>query len=241
MSVSANTTVSISPASTPCPQCFELHGPTFPLTIGSTRLCDCTAMKVYEPSLIGQGPIRLLVRAERADCDGSSASWARRRRPPAPISGGITNRNYRLRLGGRDCVLRLPGRDTSCSASTALRSGSRPNGRRASGSVPSCCMQTRDCAVTAFVPGDRVEPGDLRADPGPVARALRAFHDSGLELPVRFWIPDLLSDYAQTVRERAGAAARRVRGAPGRWSSGSPQCCRSTIRCRATTICWPAT
>src|SRR5215213_4804967 len=31
---------------------------------------------------------------------------------PAPLDGGITNRNFRLRLGGRDVVVRLPGKDT---------------------------------------------------------------------------------------------------------------------------------
>src|SRR5438309_526872 len=31
---------------------------------------------------------------------------------PVPLDGGITNRNFRVRFGGRDCVLRLPGRDT---------------------------------------------------------------------------------------------------------------------------------
>ena len=32
---------------------------------------------------------------------------------PVPLDGGITNRNYRVRFGERDCVLRLPGRDTA--------------------------------------------------------------------------------------------------------------------------------
>ena len=32
--------------------------------------------------------------------------------PPQPLDGGITNRNYRLRWGGGDVVLRLPGKDT---------------------------------------------------------------------------------------------------------------------------------
>ena len=68
-------------------------------------------MKVYEPSLIAPDPsdrlsdLSELVRrleGELGPADG----------PPVALSGGITNRNYRLRLGGRDCVLRLPGQDT---------------------------------------------------------------------------------------------------------------------------------
>ena len=35
---------------------------------------------------------------------------------PVPLDGGITNRNYRVRFGERDCVLRLPGRDTDLDA-----------------------------------------------------------------------------------------------------------------------------
>src|SRR5918911_4049621 len=31
---------------------------------------------------------------------------------PEPLEGGITNRNYRVQLGARDYVVRLPGKDT---------------------------------------------------------------------------------------------------------------------------------
>src|SRR6185436_9964583 len=32
---------------------------------------------------------------------------------PAPLEGGITNRNYRARFAGRDYVIRVPGKDTN--------------------------------------------------------------------------------------------------------------------------------
>src|SRR5438270_9089285 len=32
---------------------------------------------------------------------------------PQPLEGGITNRNFRVMLGGEDYVVRLPGRDTA--------------------------------------------------------------------------------------------------------------------------------
>ncbi len=123
---------------------------------------------------------------------------------PVPLSGGITNRNYRLRLGEHDCVLRLPGRNTELLGID--RAAERLAAERAAslGIGPELLYADPDCAVTAFVAGTRVEPDELRADPAPVARALRAFHDSRLELPVRFWTPDLLRVYAQTVRERVG-------------------------------------
>jgi thiamine kinase-like enzyme len=125
--------------------------------------------------------------------------------PPVPLSGGITNRNYRLSLGGRDCVLRLPGRDTELLGID--RAGERLAAKRAAslGIGPQALHADDDCLVTAFVPGLPVDPERLRADPTGVARALRRFHDSGLELPSRFWVPDLLRVYATLVSGRGGA------------------------------------
>ena len=31
---------------------------------------------------------------------------------PVPLTGGITNRNYKVRFAGSDVVVRLPGNDT---------------------------------------------------------------------------------------------------------------------------------
>ncbi len=124
--------------------------------------------------------------------------------PPEPLSGGITNRNYRLRLGGRDCVLRLPGQDTDLLGID--RASERLAAERAAslGIGPELLHADGDCVVTAFVPGTAVDEEGLRSDPSQVAHALRLFHDSGLELPARFWIPDLLRGYAGTVSERGG-------------------------------------
>src|SRR5277367_3572711 len=93
--------------------------------------------------------------------------------PPTPLSGGITNRNYRLRFGGRDCVLRLPGEDTELLGID--RVSERLAAERAAilGIGPELLYADSDCVVTAFVPGTPVDPAQLRADPGPLARALR--------------------------------------------------------------------
>lgn len=124
--------------------------------------------------------------------------------PPVPLSGGITNRNYRLTLGGRDCVLRLPGQDTELLGID--RAGERLAAERAAslGIGPEALHADADCLVTAFIPGSPVEPERLRADPAGVARALRSFHDSGLQLPCRFWVPELLRVYAVLVADRGG-------------------------------------
>jgi thiamine kinase-like enzyme len=122
--------------------------------------------------------------------------------PAVPLSGGITNRNYCMRLGGRECVLRLPGQDTEL---LGIDRGSEQLAARQAASLgigPELLYADDDCAVTAFVPGTAADPERLRADPGSVARSLRAFHDSGLTLPVRFWIPELLRVYAGLAAER---------------------------------------
>jgi thiamine kinase-like enzyme len=122
--------------------------------------------------------------------------------PPDPLSGGITNRNYRLTLGDQDCVLRLPGQDTQLLGID--RVSERLAAQRAAdlGIGPQLLYADEDCIVTAFVAGRPVDPDQLRGDPTEVARALRGFHDSGLELPTRFWVPDLLRAYASLVTAR---------------------------------------
>lgn len=141
-------------------------------------------MKVYEPRLIRQ---RL------AAGEG------------IPLSGGITNRNYRMRLAGADCVVRLPGQDTELLGID--RSAERLAAQQAAslGIGPAVRYAGDECFVTEFVDGTEVDPERLRSDPGPVARALRSFHDSGLMLPTRFWVPDLLRAYAALVAARGGS------------------------------------
>lgn len=123
---------------------------------------------------------------------------------PEPLEGGITNRNFRVRFGARDCVLRLPGRDTKLLGID--RAAERLAAERAAalGIGPPLLAADEECMVTAWLPGAPISGDRLRADPSSAARALRAFHESGLELPVRFWIPDLLEDYARIIAARGG-------------------------------------
>jgi thiamine kinase-like enzyme len=124
--------------------------------------------------------------------------------PPVPLDGGITNRNYRVRFGDRDYVVRLPGKDTG------LLGISRDAERIANEAAaelaiaPEVAAAGEDFLVTRFLICRPVDSIALRADPSPVAAALRAFHDSGTELPTRFWVPQLLEDYAEIVLARGG-------------------------------------
>jgi thiamine kinase-like enzyme len=123
---------------------------------------------------------------------------------PVPLDGGITNRNFRVRFGARDCVLRLPGRDTELLGIDRRAERMATERAAALGIAPPLIAADDECMVTEWLPGAPIDGDRLRADPSSAAQALRAFHDSGLELPVRFWIPDLLTDYASLIAQRGG-------------------------------------
>jgi thiamine kinase-like enzyme len=133
--------------------------------------------------------------------------------PPIPLDGGITNRNFRVRFAPPvgDGVLRLPGRDTGLLGID--RRAELAAGQLAArlGIAPKVLFGDERCLVTEYLPGAELDGDRLRAAPQGVVRALRAFHDSGLELPVRFWIPDLLVDYAALLSQRGVAVDDRYR------------------------------
>jgi thiamine kinase-like enzyme len=95
---------------------------------------------------------------------------------PVPLLGGITNRNYRLRWAGRDCVLRLPGKDT---ALLGIDRVAERDATAAAAVAPKVVAFSEEigCLVTEFVAGRPVAAEELR---GPlleeVAGALRAIH-----------------------------------------------------------------
>jgi thiamine kinase-like enzyme len=125
---------------------------------------------------------------------------------PAPLQGGITNRNYRVRLGDADYMVRLPGKDTGL---LGISRDAERIANEAAASLriaPEVVAADEHSIVTRFVAdGGAVDPDALRANPAPVAHALRAFHESGVQLPARFWVPELLDDYATIVAERGGS------------------------------------
>jgi thiamine kinase-like enzyme len=137
---------------------------------------------------------------------------------PEPLEGGNTNRNYRARLGGRDYVIRLPGRDTgllgidrdaeSEAASAAARLGLAPE--------VAARLQDPPCLVTAFAPGRTPGEEDV-ADPAlldRLARALATLHGSGERVEARFDSFRIVERYARTIDERGGTV-------PGDYSRAS--------------------
>jgi thiamine kinase-like enzyme len=124
---------------------------------------------------------------------------------PVPVTGGITNRNFRATLGGEDYMIRRHGRDTALLGIVRDSETAATETAAALGIAPPVVAKVDGGLVTRFVACSAVDSGQVRASIGELARALRRFHDSGLELQNTFWVPDLLDEYAEIVRERGGS------------------------------------
>jgi len=99
---------------------------------------------------------------------------------PAPLEGGITNRNFRARFGGADVVVRMPGKDTSLLGIDRHAEAEANRCAAAAGVAPEVLALLDDppCLVTRFVVGEPMESPALRAPEAleAVGGALRAVH-----------------------------------------------------------------
>jgi aminoglycoside phosphotransferase (APT) family kinase protein len=123
--------------------------------------------------------------------------------PAVPLEGGITNRNYRLRWGGRDCVLRLPGKETAVLGIDRRAELEATRAAADAGVGPEVlAFEPRlGCLVTAWI--EAVPAEDVRAHVPELADLLRRIH-AGPELPARFDSLGVGEAYARVVRERGG-------------------------------------
>jgi thiamine kinase-like enzyme len=123
---------------------------------------------------------------------------------PAPLSGGITNRNFRVRMGGEDLVLRIC--DPSSEVLGIDRETEEIASRRAAAAhlAPPVVAFLPDvpALVTRWLPGGTVAAEALRTPRtlGQVASLLRRWHDTP-ELPSAFDVIALVE------RQREHAAA----------------------------------
>jgi aminoglycoside phosphotransferase (APT) family kinase protein len=121
-----------------------------------------------------------------------------------PLVGGITNRNFRVAFRGRDYVVRVVGKNSDLLGIDRRAERLAVDKAAELGIGPPAVAMLSDppCLVTAFLPGGVHGAADLR-EPGTLAEvavALRRFHDSGLELPTRFDVFELVGRYADLVR-----------------------------------------
>jgi len=124
---------------------------------------------------------------------------------PVPLTGGITNRNYRVRLGDGDYMIRLPGKDTALLGIDRAAERIANEAAAELGIAPAVAASGDGFLVTRFIDCRQVTAVELASDPGDAGRALRAFHDHGPRLPTRFWIPEQVEEYAAIVVGRGGS------------------------------------
>jgi thiamine kinase-like enzyme len=126
---------------------------------------------------------------------------------PAALDGGITNRNFRVRFGGADYVVRMPGKDTELLGID--RGGEREAAERAAaaGVAPAVAALLTDppCLVTRFVAGETMSEAQLRepAALAEVAAAIRAVHACA-PIAASFDSFRIVADYAAKARSRGG-------------------------------------
>ena len=126
---------------------------------------------------------------------------------PAPLEGGITNRNYRARFGGAEVVVRMPGKDTSLLGIDRHAEAEANRCAAAAGVAPEVVALLDDppCLVTRFVEGRPMEAAELRelAALEAVAAALRAVHGCP-PIATTFSPFRVVRDYAEKTEARGG-------------------------------------
>ncbi len=121
---------------------------------------------------------------------------------PAPLEGGITNRNYRVLMGGQEYVVRLHGKDTDLLGISRRAERLANEAAAGLGIAPGVAAEFEGGLVTEFLTCQALAGPELEARAEELGAALRAFHDSGIDLPTRFWVPDLLKDYTEIIGGR---------------------------------------
>jgi thiamine kinase-like enzyme len=123
---------------------------------------------------------------------------------PVVLGGGITNHNFRVRLGGQDYVLRVPGHETEVLGIDRTAEAVATEAAAATGIGPEVVARIGDppALLTRFIHGRGMTSEDLREHIAEVARALRDFHESGVTLPVSFDVVLIAQEYARAARER---------------------------------------
>jgi thiamine kinase-like enzyme len=127
---------------------------------------------------------------------------------PEPLGGGMTNLNYRVRLGGSEYVVRV----TSPEAGhleidrAAEFAASQVAASLGLGPAVAAFLPDVGCLVTHFIPGRPVPVEELRAPAmlGQVAAGIRAFHACP-PIPSSFSAFRVVETYADTARSHGAA------------------------------------
>jgi thiamine kinase-like enzyme len=121
---------------------------------------------------------------------------------PAPLEGGITNHNYRVRLGGQEYVLRLHGKDTDLLGISREAEVLASSAAAELGIGPEVAASFAGGMVTRFVPCRALSTRQVAQRAEEIATALRRFHDAETVLPADFWVPELVQRYSRMLAQR---------------------------------------
>ena len=130
--------------------------------------------------------------------------WPSRSFEYEPLGGGITNRNFLVRVGGERFVLRIGGKDTELLGIDRAREGAaaRMAASISVGPEVVAVLRPEGFLVTRFIDGDPIPPERLK-DPDMlalVAASVRAIHD-GPAIPGRFDPHRVVQRYAETAAQ----------------------------------------
>ncbi len=127
---------------------------------------------------------------------------------PVALEGGITNRNFRLRAGGEEYVVRLPGKRTDVLGIDREAERAATEMAAAAGAAPEVATYLGDeeVLVTRFVAGEPVTAERLRepATLSEVAARLRAVH-AGAPLRAAFSPFRVVESYRDDAAARGAA------------------------------------
>ncbi len=128
---------------------------------------------------------------------------------PFALEGGITNRNFRATLGGRDVVVRVPGKDTSELGidRVAEAQAAQAAARLGLGPAVAAVIDDPRCIATEFVPGETMTADALQGEREiiGVANILRTLHESGESIPTDFDPFEVIRDHAERAVARGAS------------------------------------
>ena len=136
------------------------------------------------------------------------SSWTGLTPDVTPITIGITNRNFRVDIGGESFVVRLSGKDTGLLGINRAAENEAASTAAAAGVAPEVFAYLPEHAalITRFVQGDHIPEEDLqRADVlGRVVASVKTIHACP---PIRATFPvfRIVEDYARIAAERGVA------------------------------------
>jgi len=125
---------------------------------------------------------------------------------PEPLDGGITNRNYKVRFGEKDYVVRVPGKDTNLLEIDRYAELAASEMAAGAGVAPkvAAMLEEPPCLVAEFLGARTMTAEELRG-PGclvDVAADLRGIHNASESLPSSFDSFRIVETYAATGSER---------------------------------------